>query len=81
VGASSAEVLSPVCTGNLIRVDDVMESPKLAGMIRQFCFVLCESASRLTHRKGQGLEPIHRRIRSEPGRRLFFSAVSDPCGL
>ncbi|MCU1252017.1 MAG: Integrase core protein, partial [Edaphobacter sp.] len=34
-----------VCTENLIRVDDVMESPKLAGMIGLFCFVLAVLAS------------------------------------
>jgi hypothetical protein len=35
----------PVCTENLIRVDDVMESPKLAGMIGLLCFVLGVLAS------------------------------------
>ena len=29
-----------VCTENLIRVDDVMEPPKLAGMLGPLCFVL-----------------------------------------
>jgi hypothetical protein len=37
-------VVTPVCTENLIRVDDVMESPKLAD-IGLFCFVLAVLAS------------------------------------
>jgi hypothetical protein len=34
-----------VYTENLIRVDDVMESPKLAGMIELLCFALAVLAS------------------------------------
>jgi hypothetical protein len=34
-----------VCTENLIRVDDVVESPELAEMIGLFCFVLAVLAS------------------------------------
>jgi hypothetical protein len=75
-----------VCTANLIRVDDVLESPEAGGMIGLFCFVLAvlaspfksklrleaENAVLLRHQLMVLRRRLHGRVRLTNNDRWFF---------